>query len=826
MRNALIVAAVGLGLAGLCAASEADAVIRKATDIPAQSLRTALQTLSMERDLQFIFRPDLVGAVETRRVAGNLTVEEALTQLLSGTQLTYKYLDEKTVTIVPATPPAADTRPRASNVDGQTTEASRKRSFLDRFRVAQAGAMSNEAGQTGTPEPAAAEGSEQALKEIVVTAQKREERLHDVPMSIVAMNADELRERSVTGVDDLAMIVPGMSASSNGGYSRQINLRGISNPVGSSSLIGVYLNEAAVTGGLISQLDLQTYDLERVEVLRGPQGTLYGDGSAGGTLRFITRAPVLDSFGGSASVEALQTQDGEAGGRLEGVMNIPLAADTLGVRIAGLYDREGGWIDQPAAGVEDFNGQDLIDFRITTLWRPSPQFTANLMAMVHRNDTASSNGEDDDGNYLQPFGLTTTPAVEDDYDLYNLTLTYDLNRARLLSSTSYLDHKIDVRNLGGLSQRAAPPAPPQTTYTPTDFRTQRGASQEVRLTSTADDPLQWTVGGYYKHERFSEDIPRRYRAAAGPSLPASFPPFTQDSLYESWAAFGDVSYDLTQRLTLGAGLRYFEEDQELDDGTALQSGTFHSTSPRIYARYEVSEAVNMYASAAKGFRSGGFNVAGQPPYDPEEILTYELGAKILLHDAHVSLDAAIFYSQYDNYQIFGNLPPPGPALAFFSNAGDARIEGMEWSLAWSPFPRWEFTFNGTYVDTEFVDINVVSSAYAEGDPVDMIPDYQVTASARRNFDWHGRAGFVRLDFSRQGRQTFRNRRTGPWFYDESDVIDLLNFNAGIELNKGLSLGFSGYNLLNNRGYTSPLAINGAAARLRPTTFGIELKVAF
>src|SRR5262249_54830419 len=148
-------------------------------------------------------------------------------------------------------------------------------------------------------------------------------------------------------------------------------------------------DDLSVTSNAGSQLDVRTYDLERVEVLRGPQGTLYGDGSVGGTIRYITRSPDLRAVGANVDVALHATEDGSPSERVGAMVNIPLLDDTLGIRVAGTYDHMGGWIDQPSAGKKDFNNQDLSDVRIKALWQPSPQLTVNAMVVIHRNSTSN-----------------------------------------------------------------------------------------------------------------------------------------------------------------------------------------------------------------------------------------------------------------------------------------------------------------------------------------------------------------------------------------------------------------------------------------------------
>jgi iron complex outermembrane receptor protein len=590
---------------------------------------------------------------------------------------------------------------------------------------------------------------------------------------------------------------------------------------------------SAMTGSAVrhdrnAQLDLSTYDLDRVEVLRGPQGTLYGEGSAGGTIHFITKNPVLDRFGMDADVAALFTQDGAPGQRVETVVNVPLIDNVLGIRIAGVFDHEGGWIDQPAADRKNFNEEDKTDVRAKALWQPTAQWSVNAMADIHRNDASSNSGEDANGNYTQAFGLTTTPRLEDRFDIYNLTSSYDFDVARLLSSTSYVKQDKIMTNYGYALPIEQPPAPAFEVDLIPFSNDARILTEELRLASDGSGPWQWTAGGFYRRFQFEQSQTYLF-GLPGPPPAQSFSSATS-SLSKSWAAFGDTSYRLADRLTLGAGLRYFHDSQDFSNGSSLQSTDFHSLNPRAYIQYKISDDLNVYTSAAKGFRSGGFNNAqGEPSYGPESVWTEELGTKMSLFEGHLSADVAIFYSDYTNYQITGVSPQGPPGLPITSNGGNARVKGVEWDLSWQPLVDWTLSANGDYVDSYFYKVGVTSPDHAVGDPLDFVPKYALTFSAQRDFRLVGRSAFARLDFNEQGRQTFRLRNVAgptPWFFSESDVIHMLNFNSRLQWNDNLSLGVFAQNLLNNRGLIDPFAIESTATRSRPRTLGVQFSVKF
>jgi len=300
--------------------------------------------------------------------------------------------------------------------------------------------------------------------------------------------------------------------------------------------------------------------------------------------------------------------------------------------------------------------------------------------------------------------------------------------------------------------------------------------------------------------------------------------YAQLNKLKSWSVFLDTSYQLSDGLTLGAGVRATHETQDFTDFTTNQNGTFHTVDPRVYAQFKLTPEVNVYASAAKGSRGGGFNAFGAPQYDPEKVWTYELGTKMSFSN-RLDFDADVFLSNYSDYQTFA--PIPGALLfSAIQNVGYARIKGVEADATWRPVAHWRFDLRGNYVDAKFQSINSGSTAYLPGDRIDLVPKYQFGVSAEHVGKWLGKTVVSRLDYSQQGPATYRNRTTGPWYFNESDVIDMLNFNANFEWSEDLSVGVFAHNLLNDQGFANPYAIIGNGVRSRPMTFGVDFTASF
>jgi len=348
-------------------------------------------------------------------------------------------------------------------------------------------------------------------------------------------------------------------------------------------------------------------------------------------------------------------------------------------------------------------------------------------------------------------------------------------------------------------------------------------TEELRLSSNNSSPWQWTVGGFFKYFRTSTALSSYFGLVDGP-LPAAPGSSLGTASSKANAAFFDTNYKFFDRLTFGVGARYYTDEESA--APPAEEATFHSVDPRAYAQFALTDSSSIYATVAKGFRSGGLNgQTGQPPFGPENVWNYEFGAKADLDDHRLNLDADIFYTKYLDYQAVGFDPNSAVQLNFYRNSGDAWIRGVEWDFRWQPVDEWSFSLNGNYMDTRFYRLNAEGTYHNVGDPVDFVPKYEVTASAQRNFDWSGKRGFFRLDYQRRGPSYWELRSLAPWFNGESDVINILNFNANIQLTDTLGLGLFGQNLTNNRGFLSPEnEFDRFAARSKPRTIGVRFSV--
>ena len=774
-------------------------------NIPRQNADEALLQFGTQADISVVYDHNLIKDLRTNQLQGEFTLEQGIRILLkdSGLKAEFKSSSHLVVT---------------RNYWGIDQMKSKKNLLAATvaFFMGSGAAVVSAVDQNQVEEL-----NHQGIDEIIVTATKREQRLIDVPISVAALSGKDLDAKGITDLQSLSFAVPGLLVAEGGSLQRRISIRGIGNTFGDSSLVGIYLDDSSVALQPANQIDLRVHDLERIEVLKGPQSTLYGEGSVGGTIRYITKDPQLEEFAGNISIDGSTTESGDTSQEVKGILNIPLA-DTLGLRLVGQYANLGGWIDQPALSKKDINDQELSNVRAKLLWEVSDALEVKTTAIIHRNDVGAQNfGEDEGGNYQQALNDPSTPSGEDDYDFFNLLVNYDFGTVSLISSTSYLDSDRVVNNYG--AQCCGTPGALFDILYSFEERKTEVITQELRLASNDTGPWHWSGGVFYKDAKLTNN--------SDLNLGGFFPLSTRiEQTSESWALFGEAGYAITDSLEVGLGLRYYEDEREVQPGgtAEVRDESFDSTNPKIYLSYHAAESIHLYANAAKGFRSGGFNVfqpAGTPNFDPENVWSYELGAKMSLLDGRLNTELALFYSDYGDYQTSSLVG--GTNLT--TNAGDAEIQGVELSLTYLATEKLELGFTGNYMDTEFTEIN--STSYIEGDPLDMVPQYGFSAWSQYSFQWFDSSpGFARIDYSQQGKSNYRNRSfddlvNGLAYHSTSDVIDMLNARVSWE-SQEWSLEVYGLNLLNENGFVGPFSIENISARPRPRTVGLNLEYSF
>jgi iron complex outermembrane recepter protein len=664
------------------------------------------------------------------------------------------------------------------------------------------------------------------LEEVIVTAQKRAERSVDVPMALTVLSSDDLEQRGIRSLQDISIAVPGLAMRADGPGSLQVFMRGIGNLAGAEALTSIYMDETPTTLYLWRQLDLRSLDVDHVEVLKGPQGTLYGQGSAAGTVRFITRKPVLDRFEGRAEAEMSFIDEGDSNEKMTGIFNVPLVDDVLAVRVAATGERGGGWIDQPERGIENGNNQDLYNVRTRVLWRPLDALEVNATVAVYRLESELGlDYESEDHTFAMSVDRSRRirPRI-DEYGLYNLTATYDFGSADLTSATSYIDYYRDyaLPYIAPVESQFRPVGGNLEGVSTWDDRTYQ-FTQELRLVSTGERRFNYTVGAYYRDvsSDFSGPIVTLYNSV-------ELAPFSYvfDNTSKSWSVFADGSVKIGERFEVGAGVRRFRDESQVIEGGFEQNDVFKSTDPRVYASYALNENVKLYANIAKGFRSGGFNGFGQPPYGPEKILNYEIGAKGIILDSRLSFDVAAYFTDYKDMIRRGLLIVDQQFQNVAANIGNVEIKGVEAGFGWRATDRLTFSASGSYIDAEVVEIAATNAANAVGDPADYVPELSYTLAGDYAFQWAaGIDGFVHLDLNHRDEVLYTDRfMYYPEFITQaSDSFTLLGARIGVNW-KRTSLELFANNLTNENKTVDPFFLWSQANRTKPRTIG--LKAAF
>lgn len=641
--------------------------------------------------------------------------------------------------------------------------------------------------QTAEPLPAETEARS---AEIVVTAQRYTQRLQDVPLSISAVGAEELAARRTTDLKDLQYSIPGLSTIEYGVSRQFVQLRGLSTTLGSST-VGLYLDETPL--GIDAQgdpINVRLYDMERVEVLRGPQATLFGQGSMGGTIRYIPAAPRLDAVSGSFVGEVSATRDGDRNYRAIGTVNVPLVTDKLGLRLVAGYERIGGFIDSATTGEADINSADVYTVRGILLAQPTDRLSVSLMGVYQE-----SRQQNQDFGVGRVTNAALPQPIDDRYTLLQAKASYDLGGATLSMSGSHIDRRnVVVSDASGsfvplLALLGFPPG----------FITQVGLTSdagftmyngEVRLASQGDGRLGWQLGALYRHAR-------THTVSASPTAPNPSPIALSetDNLARnaSFSAYGEVNYAFTPQLQAIVGLRYFSEDKRSRIAStniglpSLDTGenTFRSVNPRFNLSYAFSPDSLLFANVAKGFRSGGFNltsaglgeVAIPPTYDSDDIWTYELGTKHQLLGRKLMLDASVYRSIWSGVQSYTFVT--GSTFAAVTNSG--RVQGWGVDLALTARPARDLTLTATY-GWNNLKFTTATVDKAVGDPV----DGAVRESYSASIDYRpaltvSATGIFRLDYQHAGPSqiTLRTFATPPVI--PRPGRDLVNLRIGVEV---------------------------------------------
>lgn len=569
------------------------------------------------------------------------------------------------------------------------------------------------------------------MDEIVVTAQKRAQPLQDVPLSISALTAEQIEKRGFDGFTDYARSVPGLSFVDRGSGRNKITLRGVSTGVDQNhqSPVGIYIDETPVSFPN-NEPDLRLYDVERIEVLRGPQGTLYGAGSMGGTIRMITTKPKLDRIEASVSGSLSTTRHGDESVALNGMINVPLATDKVAMRTVFYYRNEGGFVDNTQLGKSNVNDAETWGARFALKMAPSETFDATATVLLQRSDFGGT-------QEIDPTlaGLSQRRAVaelrSDDLTVYSLVLHNDFGWADLVSTTSYLDRKIndnrDVTAFLGV------PVPVWLNNVVPD----KNFVQEIRLASPSGGTIEWIAGLYYSRRKNSLYQLAWHGGLFG--IPTTTPLLDSDinNVTKQYAAFGELGVNVTDALKITGGLRAFkvkERFSKVSDGIiagGFSSDTGNSSeskiNPKINISYKATPDILVYAQAAQGFRVGGPNttipplggVSAPATFDSDSLWNYEIGVKSDLLGGKATFNASLFYIDWTDIQVTVTRPD---GFSYVTNGDKATSKGAEAELTLRPVPGLELGATLAYTDASLA-ADSASGAGFKGDRIPAVPKW-------------------------------------------------------------------------------------------------------
>ncbi len=641
---------------------------------------------------------------------------------------------------------------RAEGSDGHSTARTRSpKSNMPRTATAAAVgwlACTMAAAATGQDTPSAPAAVASAPQDptqvdqlrVVVTANKREQAAIDVPASVSAISGETLVQGGAARLEDYAAQVPGLAISSVSRGQTQVTLRGIG--TGNAQAMPTtaqYIDDApigsinAYVNGVRLSPDLDPYDLRRVEVLKGPQGTLYGAGAVGGLLRYVTEPANTHKLAGAVSVGGNVVEHGGDGSSVRGALNIPVVADTLGVRLSVVDRYEAGYIDNPANGRKDDNGARTRGGRIAADWTLSPDWSVKAWALTQELKSAGLGVED----VLAPDRAPVTKVLEHTsyvdetqhatISVGNASVRGRVGNVDLVSSTTYQvdkSHSFADATVGNTDLlQAVTHVPGLGTDTSSD-RTTRRVAQELRAHSSAfDDHLDYEAGYFWTGEKNRSltliAAPFFYATGAPTPLP-QLGNGTIDSSYDEQSFFGNVTWSVAPSVDLLAGIRHSHDTQHVDldyKTSALtpvpvvldQQSNHDKTTWMAGANWKIHVDTSLYARVATGYRPGGPSAlppgvidGGKTTFEPDQLTSYEAGFKSAFLGGKASIESAVFHTDWKNIQLMASAPARPPvtfiALNYGTNGGTAVSNGAEASLLYFPTDRLTLRFNAAYTD--------------------------------------------------------------------------------------------------------------------------------
>lgn len=702
------------------------------------------------------------------------------------------------------------------------------------------------------------------LKEIIVTAEKRPQPLLEAPVSVTVVSGRTLERRHEVSMADYLAQIPGISVQNNGYGQIDFSIRGIGTdpnlaPTVGIEVDGVPVGSSTAAGDAALKPDIDPSDMASIQVLYGPQGTLYGDNAMGGLIEFTTIKPNVNRFFGRVAADVSSVYSGGVGSGQRGMVNLPLIRGKLGLRITGFVRHDPGFIHDVESGQHNVNDVSAKGGRVDLLWRISSKAWLRVNGLVQENNASGDPEETVNSNYqsvygdLNAIGHAGFNGFNSKYEFYTGTLSVNLGWAHLLSLTGYNSTQFNAKL--DLTQVFGPifGTPPFVLYPLLQADKTNKFSEEIRLTSPSHRRLEWLGGLYYTRESttFAQALTAYDTLTNGPfpGFPTSVlsePLLNPPTDFHEYAGYLTLTYHFTRKFDLQAGGRYTRENTDIPESSAtgLIAGAptpasqerDTATTYMAAARYKITPTQMAYLRVASGFRPGGSNgvLPNTPPtYGPDKTVNYELGYKASYLDRRLELEAALFYIDWSNIQLeVLNQYDEGYTV----NGDKAKSEGAQFDGQYLLGDGFSASLNLTYTDAGMVEAGPPSSGAAAGTPLPYANKWGGSFSLKKRFPvtkrWHGSAQVI---------YDYFGDRYGPFnsvlppapmqpqvFIPGYSTVDFLARLSDGRYSVGLFL----RNLTDTRGFTSLQSEGGGGngnlqgTIITPRTIGLSLAAKF
>ena len=796
-------------------------------DIPAQSLHQSIKQLSNQTRTSVLFPYHLVEGRQSHPVKGAFTVSQALNVMLINTELVGGLSRKGVLMISLSESPVTD-----KNIEGIKNMNMKKKVLASTIAFFMgSGAVVSAADQNQVEEQ-----DYKGMEEIVVTATKRSTSLQDTSIAISVLSEDNIEKRGLVDMGDYLAKIPGASYIEIEPSRKQIILRGLSlGLTDTQNTASAYLGEIPISSA-VNTFDVALVDIERIEVIKGPQGTLFGSNSLGGLVRTIPNAPNLNDISGNLKLDfSTQDESDDSNHSVTGVFNLPLIEDQLALRVSAYNFSEAGYIDivsSPAQDAiaaatgstavvkEDSNSSTNKGVRASLLWQPTESLKVGLIHGVQKNDVDNTLYSLASLSGYQASYLSTPNVQATDLEYNNLTIEYNIGWATILSSSSVVDNETGKLYNNYLAN-------PNALFGPIDLSVPSNTNlktQEIRLTSNLEGQWEYVAGLFYEKSEVGTFLAADWIGNVSPFGAERLLHRQVDLDYKQKAVFGELSYAFSEQWLLTLGGRHFQYDRvdttdfigeapdvPFNGGDSEENIDESGNIYKASLAFTPNENTLIYGQWSEGFRLGkGQQLPGEGcDVDPEDgildgtdgVITarvesdttesLELGLKLSLLDNRLVVNTAVFKTDWDNLPVAIQGASSSTCLiaGIINNIGSAESQGIEVEATYL-LNEWAFSLSASYLDTARTNAR---PPLEEGERLPLVPRTNASVGIQYNFNLNEYSGFIRTDISYVG--TYASDQNQFTFPDAGDYVDA-SLHLGITMNHW-DLTFYGSNLTGN-----------------------------